>query len=112
MRDKFRDMLDAVELVENLERPATEEEQKAHDDALRSVQKWRAGRANGSDKMKDMNAAVKLVENCKEAGIVPTAKELKAHAERVRGSRLSRSRSAPLSKAAGRSADSRAGGER
>jgi hypothetical protein len=72
MCDKFRDMIDAVELVENLERPATEEEQNAHDAALPSVQKWRDGR----DKWRDMIDAVELVENLERPA---TEEEQNAH---------------------------------
>jgi uncharacterized membrane protein YqiK len=52
MRDKWRDMIDAVEFVENLVSLGIEpsdKEQKAHDDARPSVQKWRDGLARAND---------------------------------------------------------------
>ena len=84
MREKWRDMIDAVELVEKLESAGIEpsdEEKKAHDDARPSVEKWRDGLANGRDTMKDMIDAVKLVENCKETGIEPSDEEKKAYVD-------------------------------
>ena len=86
MREKWRDMIDAVELVEKLESAGigpSDEEKKAHDDARPSVEKWRdggaRGLANGRETMKDMLAAVKLVENCNETGTKPSDEEKKAY---------------------------------
>jgi colicin import membrane protein len=83
MRDKFRDMIAAVKLVENLVSAGIEpnkKEQKAHDDAWPAVRRQRAGSARANDTRMAIAAANAAEAKAAKAAAVAEAKAAKAAA--------------------------------